>query len=50
MAHMFIHAPQEYFDIIAMTSYLGMKSCDAHVCDRASTITHVDPVDDFTKM
>ena len=25
-------------------SYLGMKSWDLHVCDRASTITHVDRV------
>ena len=25
-------------------SYMGMKSWDLHVCDRASTITHVDRV------
>ena len=25
-------------------SYLGMKSWDLHVCDRASKITHVDRV------
>ena len=28
----------------AIISYLGMKSWDLHVCDRASTITHVDRV------
>ena len=32
---------REIKDII---SYLGMKSWDLHVCDRASTITHVDCV------
>ena len=30
--------------ICAFISYLGMKSWDLHVCDRASTITHVDRV------
>ena len=27
---------------INFISYLGMKSWDLQVCDRASTITHVD--------
>ena len=30
--------------IVVFISYLGMKSWDLHVCDRASTITHVDRV------
>ena len=30
--------------IIFVISYLGMKSWDLHVCDRASTITYVDRV------
>ena len=30
--------------IHVIISYLGMKSWDLHVCDRASTITHVDRV------
>ena len=30
--------------IWVVISYLGMKSWDLHVCDRASTITHVDRV------
>ena len=30
--------------IMTIISYLGMKSWDLHVCDRASTITHVDRV------
>ena len=30
--------------IMKIISYLGMKSWDLHVCDRASTITHVDRV------
>ena len=29
---------------LVFISYLGMKSWDLHVCDRASTITHVDRV------
>ena len=33
-----------YNDVIMIISYLGMKSWDLHVCDRASTITHVDRV------
>ena len=45
-----------YFSIFI--SYLGMKSWDLHVCDRASMITHVDRVKkvirdtryDFAKM
>ena len=28
--------------IFEIISYLGMKSWDLQVCDRASTITHVD--------
>ena len=28
--------------IICIISYLGVKSWDLQVCDRASTITHVD--------
>ena len=31
-----LHADYEFI------SYLGMKSWDLQVCDRASTITHVD--------
>ena len=31
-------------DNSSIISYLGMKSWDLHVCDRASTITHVDRV------
>ena len=31
-----------YRDVSFIISYLGMKSWDLHVCDRASTITHVD--------
>ena len=30
--------------VAIIISYLGMKSWDLHVCDRASTITHVDCV------
>ena len=30
--------------VTTFISYLGMKSWDLHVCDRASTITHVDRV------
>ena len=30
--------------VTRIISYLGMKSWDLHVCDRASTITHVDHV------
>ena len=30
--------------MVFFISYLGMKSWDLHVCDRASTITHVDRV------
>ena len=32
------------FSLTCIISYLGMKSWDLHVCDRASTITHVDRV------
>ena len=31
-----------HHDVIVIISYLGMKSWDSQVCDRASTITHVD--------
>ena len=31
-------------DVLCIISYLGMKSWDLHVWDRASTITHVDRV------
>ena len=31
-------------DVFLFISYLGMKSWDLHVCDRASTITHIDRV------
>ena len=39
----FHHAIASHY-IRSFISYLGMKSWDLHVCDRASTITHVDRV------
>ena len=30
------------YEVKTIISYLGMKSWDLQVCDRASTITHVD--------
>ena len=42
----FTHILQGYFTgtgaIMWFISYLGVKSWDLQVCDRASTITHVD--------
>ena len=32
----------DFVKFCASISYLGMKSWDLQVCDRASTITHVD--------